>query len=59
MGLQQNGGIQYVAIEYHNRFGTNMLKAQWTISSCSYQVWKGKMNFDYPNLGLERSIWNS
>ncbi len=33
--LQQNGGIEYATIEYHNQFGTNMFKVQGTTSSCS------------------------
>jgi hypothetical protein len=28
--LQQNGGIEYATIEYHNWFGTNMFKVQGT-----------------------------
>jgi hypothetical protein len=38
VGLQQNGGNQHVTIEYHNRFGTNLSKAQGTIGNWSHRV---------------------
>ncbi len=46
VGLQQNGGVQYATIEYHNWFGANLSRVQGTINSCSHRVWKGKINFD-------------
>jgi hypothetical protein len=32
MILQQIGGVQYATLEYYNRFGTNLSKAQGAIS---------------------------
>ncbi len=59
MGLHQNGGVQYATIKYHNKFATNMSRAQRVTSSYLYIIWKRTTNFDYPNLGLERSIWDN
>jgi hypothetical protein len=44
--------------KYHNMFGAKLSRVQGTTCIYPHKVWKGKTNFNHPNLGLERSIWN-
>jgi len=42
VGLQQNGGVQYVTTKYHNWFGSNLLKVEGTTIVVHIKFEKGK-----------------
>jgi hypothetical protein len=48
-------------MKYHHWFGTNLSRARRIIGfeGEKHKVWKGKTNYNYPNQGLERSIWDN
>jgi hypothetical protein len=54
--LQQNGGIQYATIKYHNQFGANLSRVQGVIRQVVIHI---ELEKEQQTLTAQRSVWNS